>query len=107
MTYYHVSFENPLTFYLQIQLMVEVPADAAGPLALQLPAWRPGRYELQNFAQKIQRGRNQRCRDGCPLPYRKTTKDRWEVPGRGRPQRAGTLQFLRSPDGRRRLVARC
>ena len=36
MTYYHVSFENPLTFYLQIQLLVEVPADATGPLALQL-----------------------------------------------------------------------
>ena len=44
MTYYHISFENPLTFFLQIQLMVEVPAEASEPLALQLPAWRPGRY---------------------------------------------------------------
>ena len=81
MTYYHVSFENPLTFYLQIQLLVEVPADAAGPLALQLPAWRPGRYELQNFAQKIQRVEISDAETDAPLPYRKTTKDRWEVPG--------------------------
>ncbi|MGI4742305.1 MAG: M61 family metallopeptidase [Janthinobacterium lividum] len=81
MTYYHVSFENPLTFYLQIQLMVEVPADAPAPLALQLPAWRPGRYELQNFAQKIQRVEVSDAETDEPLPYCKVTKDRWEVPG--------------------------
>jgi predicted metalloprotease with PDZ domain len=79
MTYYHVSFENSLTFYLQVQLMVEVPADAVTPLALQLPAWRPGRYELQNFAQKIQRVEVSDAETGQPLPYRKVTKDRWEV----------------------------
>jgi predicted metalloprotease with PDZ domain len=79
MTYYHVSFENPLTFYLQVQLMVEVPADAVTPLTLQLPAWRPGRYELQNFAQKIQRVEVSDAETGQPLPYRKVTKDRWEV----------------------------
>jgi predicted metalloprotease with PDZ domain len=79
MTYYHVSFENPLTFYLQVQLMVEVPADAVTPLTLQLPAWRPGRYELQNFAQKIQRVEVSDAETGQPLPYRKATKDRWEV----------------------------
>ena len=81
MTYYHVSFENPLTFYLQVQLMVEVPAEATDPLALQLPAWRPGRYELQNFAQKIQRVEVSDAETDEPLPYRKVTKDRWEVPG--------------------------
>ena len=81
MTYYHVSFENPLTFYLQVQLLVEVPAEAAEPLGLQLPAWRPGRYELQNFAQKIQRVDISDAETDEPLPYRKTTKDRWEVAG--------------------------
>jgi len=81
MTYYHVSFENPLTFYVQVQLMVEVPAEATEPLALQLPAWRPGRYELQNFAQKIQRMEFSDAETDEPLPYRKTTKDRWEVAG--------------------------
>lgn len=80
MTYYHVSFDNPLTFYLQIQVLIEVPADAPA-LQLQLPAWRPGRYELQNFAQKIQRVECSDADTNEPLPHRKISKDRWEVPG--------------------------
>ena len=79
--HYRVSFANPLTFYLQIQLAVDVPVDLAEPLALQLPAWRPGRYELQNFAQKIQKVEITDAAGGAVLPYRKTTKDRWEVAG--------------------------
>ena len=81
MIQYRVSYENPLTFYLQIELTLTVAAEADGPLPLQLPAWRPGRYELQNFAQKIQRVVMEDAETGEALPYRKTTKDRWEVPG--------------------------
>ena len=80
MIHYHVSYENPLTFYLQIQLTLDVDADATAPLELQLPAWRPGRYELQNFAQKLQKVAVEDATTGEPLPYRKLTKDRWEVP---------------------------
>ena len=80
MIHYHVSYENPLTFYLQIQLTLDVAADATAPLELQLPAWRPGRYELQNFAQKLQRVVVEDATTGQPIPYRKLTKDRWEVP---------------------------
>ena len=80
MIHYHVSYENPLTFYLQIQLTLDVAAAATAPLELQLPAWRPGRYELQNFAQKLQKVAVADASTGEPLPYRKLTKDRWEVP---------------------------
>ncbi|GAB2720742.1 peptidase M61 [Hymenobacter frigidus] len=80
MIHYHISYENPLTFYLQIQLTLDVAADAAAPLELQLPAWRPGRYELQNFAQKLQKVVVEDAATNQPLPYRKLTKDRWEVP---------------------------
>ncbi len=80
MIHYRVSYENPLTFYLQIELTLAVAADAQAPLELQLPAWRPGRYELQNFAQKIQRVVMEDAATNEPLPYRKLTKDRWEVP---------------------------
>ncbi|GAA3992827.1 M61 family peptidase [Hymenobacter antarcticus] len=80
MIHYHVSYENPLTFYLQIQLTLDVAADAAAPLELQLPAWRPGRYELQNFAQKLQKVVVEDATTNQPLPYRKLTKDRWAVP---------------------------
>ncbi len=77
--HYRVSFDNPLTFYLQVALTLDVPAGEAEPLALQLPAWRPGRYELQNFAQKIQRVVVTDAESGAVLPFRKTTKDRWEI----------------------------
>ena len=79
MIHYRVSYENPLTFYLQIQLILDVAAEATAPLELQLPAWRPGRYELQNFAQKIQRVEISDASTNEQLPYRKLTKDRWEV----------------------------
>jgi predicted metalloprotease with PDZ domain len=49
---------------------------------LQLPAWRPGRYELQNFAKNIQIfevfDENEQ-----KLSARKITKDRWEVQANG------------------------
>ncbi len=81
MIHYRVSYQNPLTAYLQIELTLAVPANTAGPLELQLPAWRPGRYELQNFAQKLQRVEIADADSGDLLPYRKTRKDRWEVAG--------------------------
>ncbi|GAA4000736.1 PDZ domain-containing protein [Hymenobacter fastidiosus] len=81
MIHYHVAFANPLTFYLQIRMTFAVPAAAIEALELQLPAWRPGRYELQNFAQKIQRVVVEDAASGEILPFRKLTKDRWQVAG--------------------------
>lgn len=79
MIHYYVSFENPLTFYLQIQMTFEVAAEATQALELQLPAWRPGRYELQNFAQKLQHVVIEDAASGEALTTRKLTKDRWQV----------------------------
>lgn len=47
-------------------------------LHLQLPAWRPGRYQLANFAKNIQRFQ---IFDGAgkPLSFKKQTKDLWQV----------------------------
>ena len=44
----------------------------------QLAAWRPGRYELANFAQNI---RNWKVKDdnGSILNFQKITKDLWQV----------------------------
>ncbi|MBD2714298.1 M61 family metallopeptidase [Microvirga sp. STR05] len=79
MIHYYVSFENPLTFYVQLHMTFEVPAAGPETVELQLPAWRPGRYELQNFAQKIQRVEVVDAASQDVLPTRKLTKDRWEV----------------------------
>lgn len=45
---------------------------------LQLPAWRPGRYELQNFSKNVQylKAYNEA---GEPISTKKTTKDKWEI----------------------------
>ncbi|MCB2409563.1 M61 family metallopeptidase [Hymenobacter lucidus] len=81
MMHYYVSFDNPLTFYLQVQMTFEVAATATEALEFQLPAWRPGRYELQNFAQKVQGVVVEDAATNEVLSSRKLTKDRWQVTG--------------------------
>jgi predicted metalloprotease with PDZ domain len=72
---YQVAFPHPLSSFIQIRTLVPV---AAAETHLQLPAWRPGRYELQHFAQKVQSFRVLDEKHQ-PLAFRKITKDRWAV----------------------------
>ena len=76
MIHYHLFHRDPLTGYVPIETTLDTLL--LPTVALQLAAWRPGRYELQNFAQKL---RQLRAYDetGAELSVRKTTKDRWEV----------------------------
>jgi predicted metalloprotease with PDZ domain len=73
---YTLSFDQPHTHYLSLQLSVETRGEAH--LHFQLPAWRPGRYELGNFAKNIQKWQAFSA-EGSPLSFRKKTKDLWEV----------------------------
>ncbi|MBX0335519.1 PDZ domain-containing protein [Pontibacter sp. HSC-14F20] len=72
---HHLSYTNPLTHFLDIT--ITIPDNSQQELYLQLPAWRPGRYELQHFAQKL-RGVTASA-NGVAIPVRKVTKDRWIV----------------------------
>ncbi|MFN8353735.1 MAG: M61 family peptidase [Spirosomataceae bacterium] len=71
---YTLSVPQPSSRLLHLEMYVTgITTDS---LMLQLPAWRPGRYELQHFAKNIQRfevidSNNQ------PVAYQKVTKDRW------------------------------
>lgn len=47
-------------------------------IELQLPAWRPGRYELQNFSKNIQSFKVFDEND-ADIPFKKTTKDKWQI----------------------------
>ncbi len=76
MIHYHVSYNNPLSYFLQIEM--RIPALQQPFLHLQLSAWRPGRYELQHFAQKIRKFEILDA-DSQPVRYEKITKDRWLV----------------------------
>ena len=51
-------------------------------MQFQLPAWRPGRYELADFAQNIQKW-DAFDQDNNRLSFKKITKDLWEVETKG------------------------
>ncbi|HSI78198.1 MAG TPA: hypothetical protein VK957_20030 [Lunatimonas sp.] len=48
---YHISQQNPCSQFIQISLTLSCHSGEI--MKLQLPAWRPGRYEMANYAQYI------------------------------------------------------
>ena len=50
---YIVSYQKPNNHYIDIEFIIK-NVDSK-KLEIQLPAWRPGRYELGNFAKNIQK----------------------------------------------------
>jgi len=72
--------KNPASHYVYIDMHIEnVNSDT---LQLQLPSWRPGRYELGNFAKNVKRV-EMFDESGKTLSYHKKTKDLWEVNCKG------------------------
>lgn len=71
---YKVNPSKELTGYIEVEACFSVDADT---LELVFPAWRPGRYELANFAKNI---RNFQVNSGNEkLRCNKTDKNRWLV----------------------------
>lgn len=75
MVRYDVSCEQANLRYIQFKAMIPV---TEAELVLELASWRPGRYELGNFAKNIKglrafNDKNER------LALRKTRKDTWKV----------------------------
>ena len=77
---YIVSYQKPNSHYIDIEYIIDtINSDT---LQVQLPAWRPGRYELANFAKNVQKWAafdNM----GNVLFSKKITKDLWEVETKG------------------------
>ena len=76
MIQYTFSYSKPHRHFIDIEMLVE--KHDASELILQLPAWRPGRYELGNFAKNIQQFAVVDTQ-GNPLKFEKITKDSWKV----------------------------
>lgn len=74
--YYKISIPNPVNHYIHFE--VRIGSISSSELTLKLPSWRPGRYELGNFAKNI-RAFDVLDSRGMPLAFRKTSKDTWEV----------------------------
>ena len=50
---YSISYNNPHRHYVYFELTT--PTNGEERMQFQLAAWRPGRYELADFAQNIQK----------------------------------------------------
>lgn len=73
---YNISFSNPLSHFVQFE--VEITALSGKYTVLHLPSWRPGRYQIQNFAKNI-RSFSVADENGKPLEFEKISKDSWQV----------------------------
>jgi predicted metalloprotease with PDZ domain len=74
--HYNISVSDPQSHLLLITYTIpEINEDY---IEIQLPAWRPGRYEIQNFAKNIQ-FIEAISATGQKLSIHKVTKDRWRV----------------------------
>jgi len=73
---YRVKYNDPHRHFVEMEMNISDLKQEK--LQLQLPAWRPGRYQLANFAKNVQRFAVL-DESGSALSFRKKTKDLWEV----------------------------
>ncbi len=73
---YKISAPHPTNHFIQIEMELETRDESQ--FVLRLASWRPGRYEIGNFAKNI-RSFDVTDDKGIPLAFRKVTKDSWEV----------------------------
>ena len=74
--HYKISYQEPLSHFVNI--VAEIPSEDCTYIDLLLPAWRPGRYELANYAENI---RGIKASDSMqqPLPIRKRSRNKWRI----------------------------
>jgi predicted metalloprotease with PDZ domain len=75
MVKYSFSCENPSQQYISISATFKVAHDVT---IVHLPSWRPGRYELGNFAKNI-KGFKVFDQNNKKVDFKKLTKDSWEI----------------------------
>lgn len=77
---YIISYTKPHNHYVDIEFIAgNINSDE---LEIQLPAWRPGRYELGNFAKNVQKW-TAFDEKGNKLSSQKISKDRWKIQTKG------------------------
>ncbi|MBS1646024.1 MAG: M61 family metallopeptidase [Bacteroidetes bacterium] len=93
MMQYKLYIKNSSSHYLYIDVIIS-NIDTR-ELTLQLPAWRPGRYELGNFSKNIKKV-DAFDAEGKPLSYKKTSKDTWVIQTQGSKQVTITYSYYAS-----------
>jgi len=77
---YSISWTQPHSHFIDIEFAVST--NGAEHINLQLPSWRPGRYELGNFAKNVQHWAAF-DEKGAKLEFHKLRKDLWSVNCKG------------------------
>lgn len=73
---YFISLKNPLTHFFTVRLELDnIDRDR---LMLELPIWRPGRYEATNYAKNV-RGFKVQNKAGDSLEYEKLNPSSWSI----------------------------
>jgi predicted metalloprotease with PDZ domain len=78
--HYTISYQKAHRHFFRVELKFDLNKEEN--IKFQLPSWRPGRYELGNFAKNIRDFEVIR-EDGQRLDYQKVTKDCWKIECRG------------------------
>ena len=73
---YSISYSAPHKQLIDIQFWAEIQGEET--LELKLPAWRPGRYELQNYASQILNFKAV-TENLLPLEWYKTDRNTWSI----------------------------
>ena len=73
---YNISYQKPYKHLIDFELITSTKNKEK--IQFQLSAWRPGRYELADFAQNIINWQAYNEKDE-KLSFKKITKDLWEV----------------------------
>jgi predicted metalloprotease with PDZ domain len=75
MVSYSFSIENPQQQYIRIKATFKTDSEQT---TLRIPSWRPGRYELGNFAKNV-KGLKVYDASNKRMEFTKTTKDSWSI----------------------------
>ena len=73
---YHIAWSQPHSHFLEITMTIE--NWTAQSLDVRIPAWRPGRYVIQNYAKNIIEFQAL-AQKSIPLPHQKIDKGTWRI----------------------------
>ena len=90
MVKYSFSCDNPSQQYVSIKATFPV---AKNKTIIRIPSWRPGRYELGNFAKNV-KGFKIFDQDNKKVIFRKLSKDSWEIDTEGKTNIQVSYQYF-------------
>ena len=73
---YHLAWPEPHTHFYHVTM--DIQRSGSGDLDVRMPAWRPGRYIIQNYSRYVI-DFEAKTEGGVALPFEKTDKDTWRI----------------------------